>query len=309
MKRSIKILLTLLIITAMTISPISSVIAYAHSEQNTEEITEGKMLSEIAYINEFLKIYGLTFNDILKMQKRDQEFFTSLKNYNKVKSSDIRGKSNSILNNTSETINEPDRTESDSLGRRYDYAKKMAEKNKKTDSNATELEKEIIYMYMSHFIDIPTGILSEVDPSISEEGYFSLYITNDDRAAYELYFQKQGDKRNIRDMCTGIKSIQDISNKEVYEEILSVKDKVRDVFLESRSVFEGIKKIAQNSEEGKEIYDMGKTYIEIGDTIKKVINDEYKSNDPKVVMEALEEDLKFTCLHNDHHGLHVGKNT
>ena len=73
------------------------------------------------------------------------------------------------------------------------YANQMAILNKKRDSHAKDLFSETKYMYMSHYIDIKGGVKYFVDKDISNDVYYSAWITDDDRNAYENYLN--GTKR------------------------------------------------------------------------------------------------------------------
>lgn len=79
------------------------------------------------------------------------------------------------------------------------YASKIAAINKNRDPNFTGLGYETVYMYLSHFVDIKTGILDRVNPYYSDNVYYSAWIVNDDRKTYDTFLngiiqQSQADK-------------------------------------------------------------------------------------------------------------------
>lgn len=231
------------------------------------------------------------------MKKRNPKFFEDLKKYYETTLSSKMQTLNSTKAtpfNVSDNIKKPDREKYDLLGERYSYAIKMADKNREIDPNVKDIGKEVIYMYMSHFIDIPTGILSHVDPAISEDEYFSFYITNDDRAAYELYFKKQGDKRNISDLARGVSNLKDISStKDVYKDLKGIGDKITTVFSQSADKYEKVKEILEGYETADKAHDLMESYKKIGDNVKKVISQEYESHNPETVIRTLKEDFKL----------------
>ena len=81
------------------------------------------------------------------------------------------------------------KTLSQVYSKRLCYARKIAEINKKRDSNAKDLDSESVYMYISHYLDIPGGPLPSYLPEdyYSNDGLMSAWITNYDRNVYETY--------------------------------------------------------------------------------------------------------------------------
>ncbi|WP_460802808.1 hypothetical protein [Microbacterium sp. GXF6406] len=61
------------------------------------------------------------------------------------------------------------------------YAQQQASLNKARDVNAGSLESETVYMYMSHFFDLPSLCGNPA-------AYYPSWITNSDRTAYNNYF-------------------------------------------------------------------------------------------------------------------------
>ena len=82
------------------------------------------------------------------------------------------------------------------------HAKVTAEENMLRDKNATDFGSEFLYMYMSHYIDIPVqhqGSCSEND----ELPFYANWITNNDRYEYLDFFN---DKK-IREIVDKIRNI------------------------------------------------------------------------------------------------------
>lgn len=60
------------------------------------------------------------------------------------------------------------------------YSQQVAAANSAIDPNATTLSQETVYMYMSHFFDLPSICADNT-------AYYPAWITNDDRAVYNSY--------------------------------------------------------------------------------------------------------------------------
>lgn len=71
-------------------------------------------------------------------------------------------------------------TNCSNTGALVSYSQQVAAANNAIDPKATTLGQETVYMYMSHFYDLPS-ICS------NNAAYYSKWITNDDRAVYNSY--------------------------------------------------------------------------------------------------------------------------
>lgn len=154
------------------------------------------MLAEIMDINKYLKLYGLTAEDLRNVPVKSQEFCDGLKqilidesNLQPANTVGLRTGStgvdwNAIFDTSNPSaVSTESRTDADMWG----YAWQMATLNKQRDPDASDIYQETKYMYMSHYIDIPTGVQFYVDETMSDDGYYSAWITNDDRNAYNTY--------------------------------------------------------------------------------------------------------------------------
>ncbi|MCI4659033.1 hypothetical protein [Cryobacterium zhongshanensis] len=71
-------------------------------------------------------------------------------------------------------------TDCSNTGALVSYSQQVAAMNNAIDSNATTLGQETVYMYMSHFYDLPSICANNT-------AYYPDWITNDDRAVYNSY--------------------------------------------------------------------------------------------------------------------------
>lgn len=78
------------------------------------------------------------------------------------------------------TLSAPPTTDCSNTGALVSYSQQVAAANNAIDPKATTLGQETVYMYMSHFYDLPS-ICS------NNAAYYSKWITNDDRAVYNSY--------------------------------------------------------------------------------------------------------------------------
>lgn len=68
------------------------------------------------------------------------------------------------------------------------HAKKSALINMERDPNAKDLSEEFVYMYLSHYVDIPPEYLGSCNEN-DEEPYLANWITNEDRSTYRNFLQ------------------------------------------------------------------------------------------------------------------------
>lgn len=211
MKKIISILLS--IVLCLTNIPI---VAYAEEIEYSDvtyteysDMTDTEyaiaVIAEIMEINRILDQYGLTIDDFKDFFGKDPQFAEGLKKLLIEESETVsfmygEKESEGVSEVTSSTVNwkklfsiddaDEMREESKNDANMWAYAYEMAELNKKRDSKAKDIYSETKYMYMSHYIDIKSGVRYVVDKSISNDAYYSAWITDDDRDAYELYLKQ-----------------------------------------------------------------------------------------------------------------------
>ncbi|NHT16919.1 hypothetical protein [Cellulomonas sp. IC4_254] len=79
-------------------------------------------------------------------------------------------------------------SEEDDLTRqRLAYALHIAEVNAKRDRRAGPIEREVVYMYLSHYVDTPRGTLPGLDAHSDYHQYYAAWISDDDRMVYDRF--------------------------------------------------------------------------------------------------------------------------
>lgn len=179
----------------------------SHAEEAYDGGNAAKIMAEIMDINATLSKFGLTLDDFREISKKDKSFFEDLKQIliDSPTSPEITFRDENGANEgEAQTFAVPASVvawrdilkikedweisdDSTNDGNMWDYAHEMAVLNKERDPDAKDISAETRYMYMSHYIDIKTGPRYKVDKNISNESYFSAWIVNEDRDAYELY--------------------------------------------------------------------------------------------------------------------------
>lgn len=96
------------------------------------------------------------------------------------------------------------------------HAKESALINNERDPNNRGLSREIVYMYLSHYVDIPPEYIGETCDANDEEPYYANWITNDDRDAYENFIR----------VINGVKAVEEFMN--LLDSAKSLKEKLED---------------------------------------------------------------------------------
>ena len=177
---------------------LSSGVSYADAPQKDKYELTSDILANIMDIDDLLSEYGLSFKMLTELPDRDLEYYEAFLNRVIETTSNPQLKVDLIYATSSPRYYPTNNDEREPLpgpsqksktsSDRWVYATQMAIQNKKNDPEVTDLTKETVYMYMSHYIDIPTGIIEKgIDKSISNDKYFSAWITREDRRVYDRF--------------------------------------------------------------------------------------------------------------------------
>ena len=82
------------------------------------------------------------------------------------------------------------------------HAKEAAILNNARDPNNRGLSRETVYMYLSHYVDIPPAYMGETCDANDEEPYYANWITDDDRDVYESFIR----------VINGVKAVEEFTN-------------------------------------------------------------------------------------------------
>ena len=72
---------------------------------------------------------------------------------------------------------------------RFIHARTVAAANKLRDSDAKSIDAETVYMYLSHYVDVPSSYRKLACEANDEEPYYANWITNDDRNVYDSFLR------------------------------------------------------------------------------------------------------------------------
>ena len=193
--RKVQMYLLLLFFSLSGVLP--SQIVFAEQSQNGE--ISDTVLSNLYLVDSSLQKVGLSINDFTSLNRKDDQFYRDLKEY----VNDVANQ----LTVDKEAMEEKEKAKN--IANQWNYAFEMAKLNMGRDANATTLEKETAYMYLSHFVDIKTGVLEKVVPEYSNETYFSSWIVNDDRRTYDTYLRGVQRGELIYNTINTVKTLKD----------------------------------------------------------------------------------------------------
>lgn len=92
---------------------------------------------------------------------------------------------------------------------RFIHAQATATANKLHDSDAKSLNAETVYMYLSHYVDVPTSYRKTTCAANDEEPYYANWITNDDRNVYDSFLRVSNYSDAPRAVSSAISGIDD----------------------------------------------------------------------------------------------------
>lgn len=184
MKKTLKkaissILLLSLFATTLTAAAAPAAPAQTNENQSIDYESLADAISERYYLDEELKKIGLSIDSIFSLPKQDENFYKEAAEL----TADILPQSN--------TRSLPTKTVQTLEAQRLAYAGKMAKWSISKNPSLSE-EKEVVYMYLSHYVDVRLPLDASNGISNNSEGnnVFAKYIQDFDRQTYDLYLSK-----------------------------------------------------------------------------------------------------------------------
>ncbi|MDO4719952.1 MAG: hypothetical protein Q4A78_04760 [Peptostreptococcaceae bacterium] len=170
-------------------------VSYADTDTEIDYDYIQKILTEVGTIEANLNSMGISFSDVMKAEFKNEEVNRAIAEafLSEVDQAAIHQLVSGGMMTTSASGNEEKTDDTKEKIKKYSerlcYARKIAEINKERDYKAKDIDSETVYMYISHFLDVPGGPPSLETPVdyYSNEELFSAWITDDDRNAYEKY--------------------------------------------------------------------------------------------------------------------------
>lgn len=207
-------------------TPAEAVIGTARESRQT-------ILTEVAYMNSLLAPYGVSVGDLASLPEKEEGFYEELARYANISVQDgaldfssmpTASTTPSVASSTptysgSATNFAEAMDEATLFGKRFEYAYYIAGVNKLRDPDAGDLEDEVVYMYLSHYIDMISADVGTAVDYNSNARKFSAWITYYDREVYDSYLNVSGagyaaDKMRaavvgIADLGTSIPNLSD----------------------------------------------------------------------------------------------------
>jgi hypothetical protein len=164
------------------------------------------ILTEIAYMNALIEPFGVNAGELADLPEKEVGFYEELARYANISdqeglldfgsmptqtTSSSQTASYSSYSTQSQSITNvvAQKDEYDLFGERFEYACYIADLNMGRDPDASTYEDEVVYMYLSHYIDmIPADVGTTVDYN-SNSRKFSAWITEYDREVYDSYLR------------------------------------------------------------------------------------------------------------------------
>jgi hypothetical protein len=161
------------------------------------------IMSEVAFMNALLEPYGLDAAVLANLPEKEDGYYEELASYANI--SDINGTldfssmpTESVPSGqTPPALSTPSApgsidvedlwAESELLGGRFEYACYIAGINNSRDSYAGDYVDEVVYMYLSHYVDMQPVDRGTTLNYNSNARKFSAWITNYDRQVYDSY--------------------------------------------------------------------------------------------------------------------------
>ena len=192
----------------------SNITLYAKwSDYATAYTQLAEVLAQQYYLDDLLSsIYGITMKDTLNLPDYGTEYYQKLMEYARTEmqrtSQEILQSSNSsaLFSITVQRASLPSKGDADNYENRLKHAYGDAISNMLIDSNHRGISKEATYMFMSHYIDMPAEHAGSSANHNCNDGYYSKWITNEDRNVYDTYINQQRKIEYGFDLANGISS-------------------------------------------------------------------------------------------------------
>lgn len=188
-KKYIKNLTCLTLVTCLLLS--NSATAFAAEPVGSQDVDFdllADLISERTYLDKELANIGMSLDKIFALPKMDDSFYEEVEALTK----DV------MPNSVSAYADEP--TIQTLEAQRFAYAGKMAQWSVAQKSGRI-IEDEVVYMYLSHYVDVPQPLdISNGISNNSENNTLGKYICQYDRDTYDLYLSKGSALQTARDI-------------------------------------------------------------------------------------------------------------
>lgn len=151
--------------------------AVPFAQASDENITQDDILKQSLNYQQALSTIGITDDDLssVKANGTNLDYFASfaMQYYGNAETAESVVSSLSIAQC--------------SASQRFIHAQKVAQDNAAYDDSARGAGAETVYMFISHYVDIPVGKQDDTCDSQDESEYLANWITTDDRNVYDSF--------------------------------------------------------------------------------------------------------------------------
>lgn len=171
--------------------------SYAEAQTDSEILQVQELISTYAgtvfQINEMLKPYEMDIMDLLKLPERTDGYYEALLAWadKTIRDYEAAHPASELSPLAVPYQAQPSLAQGQLLADRLGYAYRIAAINKKRDPKAESIQDEAIYMYLSHYLDMPSVDVGDALDHNSDDGYYSAWITNEDRSVYKRYLHTE----------------------------------------------------------------------------------------------------------------------
>jgi len=176
---------------------------------------------------------------------------------------------------------------------RIAYSGKMASWSKSKNS-AVNVEKEALYMYLSHYVDVsePLAASNGIDTNSNMSNIWAKYITDYDRETYDLYLSKGANKEKFKLFTESILFVA--GNKDTFTDGIAYAKYLRVV--SGEQITQLVEDVIITAYDSKDLYETYKDAYLSGNSIEEIVELISKRLEPKQGIESKTIALQFVGL-------------
>lgn len=115
--------------------------------------------------------------------------------------------------------------EADALTRdRLAYSWHIAEVNAARDRRAGPMESEVVYMYLSHYVDTPRGTYPGLGAHSNHDQYYAAWISDDDRRVYDQFLKTNSTLAGGNALVESAKALVGLKGLPSWETLTNLRD-------------------------------------------------------------------------------------
>lgn len=278
-KKAISSLLLLSIFT-ITLTASAAVPTQTNGSLGTDYENLANAISERYYLDEELKKIGLSIDSIFSLPKQDEKFYKEAAEL----TADILPQR--------DTRSLPTKTVQTLEAQRLAYAGKMAKWSISKNPSLAE-DKEVVYMYLSHYVDVrlPLDVSNGISNNSKGNNVFAKYIQVFDRQTYDLYLSKGSAFRAVQRIKNMLLFVKNTPN--------SIIDSTEWLVNQKKTILSAITNIGSGTItaiDGKNAFNDFSSALKAGKSPDAIISDVIESFKPKFGDRAETIGLSFSSI-------------